>query len=117
MIMRILIGAVAVALLAGCTTPSDLKSGSPVFSSATKKAPKQYALCVFPKWQDSNAGSTMTETERGYRLVMSNPGVGQTDELLEIDKTATGSFVRHYQRIAWVQVGRGDVSDAVKKCI
>jgi uncharacterized lipoprotein YajG len=115
--MKLIVGAMAVALLTGCTTPSDLKSGSPVFSSATKKSPKQYALCVFPKWQDSNAGSTMTETERGYRLVMSNPGVGQTDELLEIDKTATGASVRHFQRIAWMQAGRGDVSDAVKKCI
>jgi hypothetical protein len=115
--MRILVGAMAVMLLAGCTTPSDLKSGSPVFSSSTKKSPKQYALCVFPKWQDSNAGSMMTETEDGYRLVISNPGVGQTDELLEIEKTTTGASVRHFQRIAWVQVGRGDVSDAVKKCI
>ncbi|MDD0974176.1 hypothetical protein [Pseudomonas fontis] len=115
--MRILIGAVAVALLAGCTTPSELKSGDAVFVSATKKLPKQYALCVFPKWQDLNAESAMTETETGYRLVMANPGVGQTDELLEVSKTSTGSTVRHFQRIALMQVGRGDVSESVKSCI
>ncbi|WP_223538798.1 hypothetical protein [Pseudomonas sp. BF-R-12] len=115
--MRIWISALAVAMLAGCTTPSDLKSDTPVFTSATKKSPKQYGLCVFPKWQDLNAGSTMTETETGYRLVMANPGIGQTDELLEIEKTPTGAIVSHFQRIAWIQVGRGDVSDAVKKCI
>ena len=115
--MRILIGALAVALLAGCTSPSDLKSNGPVFSSNTAKSPKQYALCVFPKWQDLNPGSTMSETESGYRLLMSNPGVGQTDELLEVSKTSTGSAVRQYQRIAWQQLGRGGVSDAVKACL
>ncbi|SDI39454.1 hypothetical protein SAMN05216605_1133 [Pseudomonas abietaniphila] len=115
--MRILIGALAVALLTGCTTPSDLKSGSPVFTSSTQKSPKQYALCVFPKWQDLNAGATMSETETGYRLVMANPGVGQTDEILEVTRTQTGSSVRHFQRIAWQQLGRSGVSDAVKSCI
>ncbi|QVE15677.1 hypothetical protein [Pseudomonas cichorii] len=115
--MRVFIGALAVALLAGCTTPSDLRAGSPVFSAVTKKSPKQYALCVFPKWQDQNSGSTMSETESGYRLVMSNPGVGQTDELLEIQGSGAGATVRHYQRIAWQQIGRSAVSDAVRKCI
>ncbi|CAN7418678.1 hypothetical protein LJR277_002574 [Pseudomonas sp. LjRoot277] len=115
--MRILMGAVLLIALAGCTTPSDLKSDAPVFTSATKKSPKQYGLCVFPKWQDLNAGSTMTETETGYRLVMANPGIGQTDELLEIEKTPTGATVSHFQRIAWIQAGRGGVSSAVKKCI
>lgn len=115
--MRPAVLMLGVALLVGCTTPSDLKSGDAVFVSVTKKLPKQYALCVFPKWQDLNAGSKMTETETGYRLVMANPGVGQTDELLEVSTTSTGSTVRHFQRIAWMQVGRGDVSESVKSCI
>lgn len=115
--MRIFIGALAVALLVGCTTPSDLRSSSPVFTSSTSKSPKQYALCVLPKWQDLNAGSSMSETENGYRLIMSNPGVGQTDELLEITRTDVGSTVKHFQRIAWQQLGRGDVSKAVSSCI
>jgi hypothetical protein len=107
----------AVALLVGCTSPSDLKSNGPVFSANTAKNPKQYALCVFPKWQDLNPGSTLSETESGYRLVMSNPGVGQTDELLEVSKASAGSVVRHYQRIAWQQLGRAGVSEAVKSCL
>ncbi|MFK7607925.1 MULTISPECIES: hypothetical protein [unclassified Pseudomonas] len=115
--MRILIAAVAVAMLAGCTTPSDLKFGDPVFATTTKKTPKQYALCVLPRWQDLNASTTMSETESGYRLVMANPGVGQTDELLEITESGKGATVRQFQRIAWQQMGRAGVSDAVKKCI
>jgi uncharacterized lipoprotein YajG len=115
--MRILAAALAIALLAGCTTPSDLKSSTPVLMASTARSPKQYALCVLPKWQDLNAGATMSETEDGYRLIMANPGVGQTDELLEITRTQSGSLVRHFQRIAWQQLGRGGVSEAVKSCL
>jgi len=115
--MRILIGMLAVALLAGCTTASDLKSSDPVFVGSTNKTSKQYALCVYPKWQDLNLGSTMSETENGYRLVMGSSATGQTDELLEVTTTADGARVTHFQRIAWQQLGRGTVSEAVKTCL
>lgn len=115
--MRILAAALAVALLAGCTTPSDLRSTVPVFTASTPKIPKQYALCVLPKWQDLNAGASMSETETGFRLIMANPGVGQTDEVLEVSRAQNGSTVKHFQRIAWQQLGRGAVSEAVRYCI
>jgi outer membrane biogenesis lipoprotein LolB len=115
--MRILVAALAVALLAGCTTPSDLRNTDPVFTASTLKSPKQYALCVLPKWQDLNAGASMSETETGYRLILANPGVGQTDEVLEVSRTQKGSMVKHFQRIAWQQLGRGAVSEAVRSCI
>ena len=47
--MRVLIGAVGLALLAGCVTTADLEGNDPSISAVTKKDPKQYALCVFPK--------------------------------------------------------------------
>lgn len=47
--MRILIAAVTVVMLAGCTTPGDLKSGKATISASSTKTPKQYALCVMPK--------------------------------------------------------------------
>ncbi|MNJ69566.1 hypothetical protein D3C77_659280 [compost metagenome] len=115
--MRALILATGLALLAGCTTATDLKSGSPVFSGNTKKSSKQYALCVFPKWQDLNSGTSMSETETGYRLLMGSPATGQADELLEITDASTGASVKHFQRIAWQQLGRAAVSDAVKSCL
>ena len=47
--MRILISALVFALLAGCVTTADLEGNDPSISAVTKKDPKQYALCVFPK--------------------------------------------------------------------
>jgi len=114
--MRILIAALGVALLAGCVSPSDLRTNIPTVNTTTKKEPKQYALCVFPKWQDARSEATMSETENGYRLVIG--AVQLTDELLEVKKTSAGSSVVFYQRLAWMPgMGRSAVESAVKSCL
>jgi uncharacterized lipoprotein YajG len=114
--MRIFIGALAVALLAGCVSPSDLKSNTPTTSATTKKTPKQYATCVFPRWQDARSEAVMSETADGYRLVIG--AMQLTDELLEVKKTASGSQVTFYQRLAWMPgVGRSAIEAAVKDCL
>ncbi len=114
--MRILIAALGVALLAGCVSPSDLRTNTPTVNTTTKKDPKQYALCVFPKWQDARSEATISETENGYRLVIG--AVQLTDELLEVKKASVGSSVVFYQRLAWMPgMGRSDVESAVKSCL
>lgn len=114
--MRILIGLIAVALLAGCVSPSDLKGNDPTVNTTTKKTPKQYALCVFPKWQDARSEAVMSETAEGYRLVVG--AMNLTDELLEIKKASAGSTVNFYQRVAWMPgVGRSAMESAVKSCL
>jgi uncharacterized lipoprotein YajG len=114
--MRVLIGVVAMALLAGCVSPTDLESNDPTVRATTSKDPKRYALCVFPKWQASRTDSSMVETETGYRLwVASN---NMADELLDVKKTADGSSVILRQRMAWSAMpGRSGIETAVRSCL
>jgi uncharacterized lipoprotein YajG len=114
--MRIFVGAIAVALLAGCVSPSDLKSNTPTTNSATNKSPKEYATCVFPRWQDARSEAVMSETATGYRLVVGAMQI--TDELLEVKKSSNGSQVTFYQRLAWMPgVGRSAIEEAVIDCL
>jgi len=114
--MRILIAAVAVAVLAGCTTPGDLKSGKATISASSNKAPKQYALCVMPKWQDARSGATMTETSTGYRLIVATDSTAE--ELLEVNRSSNGSSVALYQRLSWAPgYGRSAIEKAVRDCL
>lgn len=114
--MRILIGVLAVGLLAGCVSPGDLKTNKPTLSSATKKEPKQYALCVLPRWQDARSAASISETVTGYRLVIGEFQLA--DELLEINTTPSGSQVDFFQRIAWMPgVGRTAIEAAVRDCL
>lgn len=114
--MRILIAAVAVAMLAGCVSPADLESKAPSISTSTAKDPKKYALCVFPKWQDARSDVTMSETEYGYRLIAASNNM--TDELLSIRKASNGSSVNLFQRLAWGPGwGRSDMERAIRNCL
>ncbi|MBX7275491.1 hypothetical protein K2E96_26730 [Pseudomonas sp. ERGC3:05] len=114
--MKLIIGALSVAFLAGCVSPSDLKSNTPTTTATTKKSPKEYAVCVFPKWQDARSEAVMSEIENGYRLVIG--AMQMTDELLEVKKIANGSSVIFYQRVAWMPgVGRTAIENAVKNCL
>jgi uncharacterized lipoprotein YajG len=114
--MRLFVGAVAVALLAGCVSPGDLESKDPSISASTAKDPKRYALCVLPRWQDARSDVSMSETEHGYRLIAASSNM--TDELLSIKRTSKGSTVRLYQRMAWAPgYGRGDMEQAVRNCL
>lgn len=114
--MKLFVGALAVALLAGCVSPGDLQKNDPSLKAFTAKDPKRYALCVFPKWQDARSDASMTETESGYRLLVANNNM--TDELLEIRKSAKGSTVTLYQRMAWSPgYGRGEMKQAINDCL
>ncbi|HCT08608.1 MAG TPA: hypothetical protein DIW86_24875 [Pseudomonas sp.] len=115
--MRILIAAVAVAMLAGCTTPSDLLKGEPALSANTKKSPKAFALCVYPTWQDYRTSSIMSETADGYRLIAGSDVNSQTDDVLDIKRTSSGSVVKLYQRMAWQQLGRRDLRESFNNCL
>ena len=114
--MRAVIFALGLAMLAGCVSPSDLESSDPSLQLVTAKSPKQYALCVFPKWQMARTDSSMVETENGYRLwVASN---NMTDELLDIRSTASGSAVILYERMPWSPMpGRSSIKASLTSCL
>ena len=91
-------------LLAGCYSPGSLVQKGPTFSASTGKTPKNYALCVFPQWQEYRPDATLSETETGYRLISGNDM--NTNEILNISKTTSGSAVKFYQR-AYFDFGSG----------
>ena len=112
--MRILVVALAAALLAGCSSPSDLMSSPASLTVTTSKSAKAYALCVFPEWQEHSTSAVMSETANGYRIVN---GFGQqTDDVLDITNAYAGAVGELYQRVAWSQLGRSSLRDSMQKC-
>ncbi|MBV7478192.1 hypothetical protein [Pseudomonas sp. PDM31] len=112
--MKLIVGALAVALLAGCSSVSSLEGGEPELAASTTKAPAKYAKCLMPKWQEINAATTSTETETGYRLLLSVDFVGAA-ALANIDKAGTGSQVQIYKSSGIV--GSGKWAEAARSCL
>ncbi len=115
--MKWIVCALAVAMLVGCTTPGDLLKGEPAISRQSNKDPKAVALCIYPDWQEYQSTATMSETVDGYRLVSGSDMNGQTNDVLDIKRSANGSAVKLYQRMAWQQVGRSKVTESLNRCL
>lgn len=105
--------ALALALLAGCTT-TGLEKGQPAYSGRSEKTPKQLAQCLGPKWQAYNSSTSSIETETGYRIAASADLTGVV-ALAVIDKVTAGSSVRVFLPMDW-SATRG-WKDAAKDCI
>jgi uncharacterized protein YceK len=112
--MKFFVGAVAVAVLAGCSSVSSLEDGSPELTASTKKTPERYAKCLMPKWQEINAATISTETETGYRLLLNVDYVGAA-ALANIDQAGTGSQVRIYKSSAII--GSGKWAETARSCL
>ncbi|NWB09051.1 lipoprotein [Pseudomonas sp. D5002] len=111
--MRILIAAVAVVMLAGCST-SGVQEGAPSFSAQSQKTPQQYARCLGPKWQEFNPSTSSIETESGYKISASTAFTGVV-ALAVVDKSSGGSLVKVFLPMDWT--GTAGWKDAAKACI
>lgn len=110
------IAAVTFLSIAGCYSPGELIQMGPTYAAQTHRSPKQYALCVFPQWQESRPDATLSETENGYRLLSGNDM--NTNEVLQVSKTAKGSDVKFYQR-SYLDFGAGKATalESTKNCL
>ncbi|KAB0509692.1 hypothetical protein [Pseudomonas moorei] len=111
--MRKAITALALIMLAGCTT-SGLEKDQPAFAGQSQKTPKQLAQCIGPKWQAYNSSTSSIETESGYRIAASADLTGVV-ALAVIDKAQSGSTVRVFLPMDWAATSAW--KDAAKACI
>ena len=111
--MRMLMGGVVMASMAGCSFPASVVPGEPNVSKYSEKAPKEYAACVLPLWQQVSARATQAGISNGYRITA--PGIISADEILDIVKSKDGSRVSLYQGPPWAKSGA--LRQAVRDCL
>jgi hypothetical protein len=111
--MRVLMGGIALALLAGCSLPASLVPGEPNVSKFSEKPPKEYAACVLPAWQEQVSSTTQTSISNGYRITA--PSVITADEIVDIVKSRDGSRVSLYQGPPWAKSGA--MRKTVRDCL
>jgi hypothetical protein len=101
--MRIWIGSLTLAVLAGCSLPASLVPGEPKLSKTSEKTPKDYAACFLPLWQQDVSKTSQTSISNGYRITA--PSIITADEILDIVKYKDGSRVSLYQGPPWAKSG------------
>lgn len=111
--MRKLIGGLGLALLAGCSLPASLVPGEPNVSKYSNKAPKVYAACVLPAWQQEIPHTSQSAISNGYRITA--PSIITADEILDIVKSKDGSHASLYQGPPWAKSAA--LRKAVRDCL
>lgn len=89
------IGVIAIFMLSGCATYSDLRAGPAAYSASSTKAPKTVADCTLVKWSDINAASHIVHD--GDATVVAAPVGGGTPNLMQavliVTPNGSGSHV------------------------
>lgn len=79
-------------LLAGCASAPN----EPTLTLDTAKSPQEFTACVLPKLRDQDFNSTLSQTQRHFRIVASSSVTA--DNVIEAYKSGQGGKVFVYER-------------------
>lgn len=116
--MRILIAAVAVAMLAGCASVGDTRSNPPLLSLKSSKPAKAVAECIRDGWQGTTVlgagiGGTLQTSGDNYTILA--PDAQAPLHLVDVTPSKNGSTVRYHFYRTW-QSPLERVTDVVRSC-
>ena len=116
--MRIFIVAMAVAMLAGCTSVADTRSTPPLISLKSSKPAGKVAECIRDGWQGTTvlgAGIGGVMQTSGDRFTVMAPDSQSPLHLVDVTPVKGGSAVRYHFYRTW-QSPLERVTDVVRSC-
>lgn len=116
--MRILIGALAVALLAGCSNVADIRSNPALLSISSEKPAKAVAECVRDGWQSTSiiggsVGGILQQSGERFSVVAPN---GESPwHVVDVVPKGGGSIAQYHFYRTW-QSPNDMVTKVVSDC-
>ena len=116
--MRILIGALGLALVAGCASMNEKRASGPAMSFSSVKPADQVAECVLFAWQNqsmmgSHYGASIQPLAGGGKTVIS---VGEV-EFADFRGSSTGTAADLYFQTGLMDWRKNRRIEAVKGCL
>lgn len=116
--MRTLIGSIAVALLAGCSTVADIRQNPPAVSLESKKSAESVAECIRDGWQNTSiiggsVGGQLQKSGDGFAVIA--PNAENPWHVADIKSKGTGSVVSYRFYRTW-QSPPDAVPETVRRC-
>ncbi|QHB26503.1 hypothetical protein TCK1_1157 [Pseudomonas monteilii] len=117
--MRILIGALGLALVAGCASVSETRNNPPLLDLKSEKPAKDVAECIRDSWQSTtvlgaSVGGILQSSGNRYSVLA--PDAQAPLHLVDVEPSKAGSTVKYHFYRTW-QSPLERVTDAVKACV
>lgn len=117
--MRILVGALALALLAGCASVADTRSNPPLLTLTSAKPAQEVAECIRDSWQSTTVlgasiGGILQSSGDRYSVLA--PDAQAPLHLVDVVPSGGGSSVQYHFYRTW-QSPLDRVTDAVRACV
>jgi hypothetical protein len=105
-------------LLAGCATPSDMRSAPPSAEYRSDRPSKDVAICIADRWESSGGlGATvpikMRPTSTGYTVSVRNDAWGHTAMMVDVDDNGPGARTTYFKQLV---LGEGAFDKIVAEC-
>lgn len=116
--MKLFIGALALAALAGCASVGDTRSNLPLLALQSSKSAKVIAECIRDGWQSTTvlgAGIGGILQTSGDRYTILAPDAQAPLHLVDVIPNKGGSSVRYHFYRTW-QSPLERVTDVVRSC-
>ncbi len=116
--MRILIAAVSLVVLAGCSSIADIRKNPPILTLSSDRSAKDVAECIRDGWQGTpvvggSIGGILQASGDQYSVIA--PGPESPWHVADVTPTATGSMIS-YRFIRTWQSPTDSVPKTVKAC-
>lgn len=116
--MRILVGALTLALLGGCSNVADIRTNPAVLSLSSGRPAKAVAECIRDGWQSKSIvggsiGGVLQQSGEAFAVVA--PNSESPWHVVDVISTANGSSVEYRFYRAW-QSPNSKVTEVVKDC-
>ncbi|MFM9487928.1 hypothetical protein [Pseudomonas monachiensis] len=116
--MKLIVGALAIALLAGCSTASDIRKNAPLLTLSSEKKAKNVAECIRDGWQSTSliggsVGGVLQSSGERYSVIAPDPE--SPWHVVDITPTPSGSTVAYHFFRTW-QDPSTKVTSVVESC-
>lgn len=112
--MKITYSLITLVLLAGCSTPYDLRKTKPRISYSTTRPPEEVVKCISKKWKAHLNPVLEEKTDNGWLIRYNDVMPNATVMIVTVEGSAPDVQVNYYHRTNRIKLHR--VEEEVESC-
>ncbi|WP_019409703.1 hypothetical protein [Pseudomonas psychrophila] len=108
---------VAMLVLGGCASVTDIEKTLPTLSVISGKKPDAYAQCLVEQLSKTRKAPQIEPHKDGLRIIVPQKLTSNPTAVIDIEERSGGSSIKVFESMSNVPVRPGDIRKAATHCI